>query len=50
MLQPYLMPLLPVIQGEGIGQMRGVVEYHSLVTEREMIAHIVGNLLRAAGR
>jgi hypothetical protein len=49
MLQPYLTPLLPVIQGEGIGQMRGIVEYHRLVTEREMTAPIVGNL-RAAGR
>ena len=49
MLQPYLRPPLPVIQGEGIGQMKGVVEYHSLVTEREMTTPIVGNL-RDAGR
>ena len=49
MLQPYLMPRLPVIQGEGIGQMRRVVEYHSLVTEKEITIPIVGNL-RDAGR
>jgi hypothetical protein len=49
MLQPYLMPRLPVIQGEGIGQMRGVVRCHRLVIEKEIAISIAGNL-RDAGR
>jgi hypothetical protein len=48
MLQPYLMPRLPVIQGKGIGQMRGVVRCHRLVIEEEITTHIAGNLRDAS--
>ena len=49
MLQPYLMPLLPVIQGKETGQMRGV-KYHRHVTKQEITTPIPGDLLKDAGR
>ena len=49
MLQPYLMPLLPVIQGKETGQMRGV-KYHRHVTRQEITTHIPGDLLKDAGQ